>query len=193
VKLESSFDVPAPRQEAWELLMDVPRIVPCMPGATLKEEVSENQWKAELAVKLGPIALTFDTDIERASSDEVAGRVTLNAKAKEKRARGRANATIESSLTEIADGTRVDIVTELALSGAVAQYGRGVVHDVSEQMVGQFAACLRKQLAAATPVEAAAVAAEPAKPVGGLRIGLRALWRALGRTLKRPFVRTPTS
>jgi carbon monoxide dehydrogenase subunit G len=185
VKLESSFDVPANRQQAWDLLMDVPRIVPCMPGATLKDEISENEWKAEMAVKLGPIALAFDTTVIRESSDEAAGRVVLSAAAKEKRARGRAEATIESTLTEVAGGTRVDIVTDLTLAGAVAQYGRGVVHDVSEQMVAQFAAGLRAQLAASTPEEAAAATAQTAKPVSGLRIGIRAVLRTIGRALKR--------
>jgi carbon monoxide dehydrogenase subunit G len=189
VKLESSFEVPATRDQAWDLLMDVPRIVPCMPGATLTEEISDNEWKAEMAVKLGPIALTFDTTVVRESSDPAAGSVVLSAKAKEKRNRGRASANIESRLVPAEGATRVEIVTDLTLAGSVAQYGRGVVQDVSEQMVEQFASCLRAQLSATTPEEVSAATAQAAKPVSGLRIGLRAVLRTIGRALKRLFGR----
>jgi len=182
MKIENSFDVPASRAAAWSLLMDVPRIVPCMPGATLTETVADNAWKADMAVKLGPISLTFATDITRDTVDEAGGVVTLNAKAREKRGRGGAQAAIQSSLTEIPEGTRIDIVTDLTMSGAVAQYGRGIVQDVSGQLVARFAECLKAQLVAETPEEAqAAVQEHQAKPVGGLSLGLTALGRSIGR------------
>lgn len=190
MKIENSFDVPAPRSAAWNLLMDVPRIVPCMPGATLTETVSEDAWKADMAVKLGPISLTFATDITRDEVDEAAGSVTLNAKAREKRGRGGAQAAIQSSLTEIPEGTRIDIVTDLTMSGAVAQYGRGIVQDVSAQLVARFADCLKAQLAAETPEQAqAAVEEHQAKPVGGLSLGLAAIGRSIGRFFGRLFGR----
>ena len=181
MKLENSFEVPASRAKAWDLLMDVPRVVPCMSGATLKETVSDNQWKAEMAVKLGPIALTFDTDVTREGVDEAAGTVKLNAKARAKRGRGGAQAAIQSTLTETDGGTRVDITTDLTLSGAVAQYGRGIVQDVSQQLVGKFAECLKAQLGAETPEQAAAAVAETAKPVSGLSLGLGAILRSILR------------
>jgi uncharacterized protein len=183
VKLENSFEVPAPRKAAWDLLMDVPRVVPCMPGAQLDETVSENAWKATMAVKLGPISLSFATDVTRESADEHAGTVTLAAKAREKRGRGGAQARIQSSLTETGAGTRIDIATDLTLSGAVAQYGRGVVHDVSSQLVQRFADCLEAQLAATTPEQAQAAVADTRKPVSGLSLGLTAILRAIGRLL----------
>ena len=108
MKLENAFEVPAPRERAWELLMDVPRVVPCMPGATLRETVSDDHWKADLAVKLGPIALNFDTDVTRESVDETAGSVTLGAKAREKRGRGGAQAAIRSTLTELGPAIDAD-------------------------------------------------------------------------------------
>jgi hypothetical protein len=193
VRLENSFEVPAPKQAAWDLLMDVPRVVPCMPGATLTETVAEDHWKADLAVKLGPIALTFDTDVARENADEAAATVILSAKAREKRGRGGAQAEIRSSLAEVDGGTRVDIVTELTLSGAVAQYGRGIVQDVSQQLVGKFADCLKAQLVAETPEQAAAAVAGTSKPVSGLSLGAGALWRAIVRFFKRLFGRSPQS
>ncbi len=178
MRLENSFEVSAPPEQAWALLMDVPRIIPCMPGATLDETVDEASWKATMAVKLGPISLSFKTDVKREEADDAARRAKLSAKASEARGRGNASATIESSLTPQDGGTRVDIVTDLQLAGAVAQYGRGLVQDVSSQLVTQFANCLQAQLAA-SPEQAAATVEAQSKPVSGLRLGLGALWRSL--------------
>ncbi len=184
MRLENSFEVPASPEAAWGLLMDVPRIIPCMPGAKLDETVDDANWKATMAVKLGPISLSFLTDVKREETDESAHRAKLSARAREARGRGNAQATIESTLTPQPGGTRVDIVTDLALSGAVAQYGRGIVADVSSQLVTQFADCLKAQLIA-SPKEAAAAIEAQSRPVSGVRLGLGALWRALGRFFRR--------
>jgi carbon monoxide dehydrogenase subunit G len=200
VRLENSFAVPASPGRTWALLSDVPRVVPNMPGAELTEIVEENVWKATMHVKLGPIALKFATDVRREVSDEAAMRTTLAIKARELKGRGGAVATIESSLDPDGTGTRVTIVTELQMQGAVAQYGRGVVPDVAGQLVDQFAANLAAQLregdvaadgdgdggagaagegaTAHAPPQAPAVA-----PIGGLRLILRAILRPLLRLL----------
>ena len=180
MRLESSFDVPVPPERAWDLLQDVPRVIPCMPGAELTETVDDSNWKAKVSVKLGPIALAFDSDVRREEADEAAGRARLSVKAREVRGRGAAQATVESTLTSLDGGTRVDVVTDLSLSGAVAQYGRGVVQDVASQLVASFAECLRAQLVGSAE-EARVAVEEQAKPVSGLRLGLRAAARALGR------------
>jgi len=158
--------------------MDVPRVIPCMPGATLTETIDDSNWKAKMNVKLGPISLTFDTDVAREEADEAARRAKLSAKARESRGRGAAQATIESSLFALDGGTRVEVATDLMLTGAVAQYGRGIVEDVSQQMVKSFSDCLKAQLVA-TPDEAEAAVAAQARPVGGLRLGLGAIWRQI--------------
>ena len=188
MRIENSFEVDAPPEAAWALLMDVPRVIPCMPGATLAETVDDDHWKAKLAVKLGPISLNFDADVTREESDEQAHRAVLATDARESRGRGSAQATIESTLAAQNGGTRVDIVTELTLTGPVAQYGRGMVQSVAGQLTGQFAACLQKQLA-----PAAAAAGEPpppapapeVKPVSGLRLGFRALYDVISRPFRR--------
>jgi uncharacterized protein len=190
VRIENSFEVGAPLDDAWALLMDVPRIVPCMPGAQLTETVDDDHWKAKMAVKLGPISLNFDTAIARESADEAARRAVLSADAREAKGRGSAKATIESSMAEQDGKTRVDIVTDLALTGPVAQYGRGLVQSVAAQLTASFASCLQQQLAPAAPSDAADEdasapdrAAPPPPPppqprpqaVSGLRLGLNAL------------------
>jgi carbon monoxide dehydrogenase subunit G len=148
LRIENSFEVGAAPETAWELLMDVPRIIPCMPGATLNEVVDDSTWKATMQVKLGPIGLTFATDVKREEIDETQRRVRLVAVARELRNRGHAKAKIESTLVTAEAGTRIELVTDLALTGTVAQYGRGMIEDVSSQLVRSFAECLESQLAA---------------------------------------------
>jgi uncharacterized protein len=183
VRIENSFDVPASREAAWDLLLDVPRIIPCMPGAKLDEVVADDEWKATMQVKLGPIALTFATDVRREEVDEAGQRVKLAANAREVRNRGNARATIESSLTGNGDGTHVDIVTELALTGAVAQYGRGMIEDISSQLVARFAECIQSHLVE-SPEEAEEFVAAQQEPVGGLALFFGALARALRKRVR---------
>lgn len=186
MRLENSFDVQAPVETAWSLLNDIPRIVPCMPGAELSEIVDEHTWKAVLKVKLGPISLQFGADVEREQMDETGRRVVLSAKARELRGRGGAQATIESALAPSGEGTRVSIATDLTLQGAVAQYGRGVVADVAAQLTQRFADCIAKQLADDVGLQKPAV--EPAgavRPIGGIRLVFGALRRSLMRLVRR--------
>jgi uncharacterized protein len=179
MRLENGFEVSASVEDAWRLLNDVPGVVPCMPGAELVEVVDENAWKAKLHVKLGPISLQFLADVAREQLDEAGGRVVLAVKAREAKGRGSAEATIESKLAASNGGTRVDIVTELTLRGAVAQYGRGVVADVATRLTAQFADCIARRLAGAEPSSPQTV--DDPEPIGGLRLLLGALWRSLFR------------
>jgi carbon monoxide dehydrogenase subunit G len=183
VKIENSFDVAASGDAAWDLLMDVPRVIPCMPGAELIETIDDSHWKARMRVKLGPISLSFLTDVTREEVDEAGRRVRLATKAREERGRGAANATIESSLESVDGRTRVTTVTDLALTGMAAQFGRGLIEDVSAQLLQSFADCLEEQLV--TEPEAASDA-EPAetveaRPVSGLRLGAAAMGSLLER------------
>lgn len=179
MQIENSFEVAASRDTAWNLLMDVPRVVPCMPGAQLTETVDDSNWKAKVSVKLGPIALQFAADVARTEVDTAENRVVLTTNAREVRGRGGAKATIRSSLTEVGPThTRVDVLTDLSLSGSVAQYGRGIVHDVAGQMVGKFADCLQKQLVGSEE-EAQAAVEQASKPISGLRLGGEAATRAV--------------
>jgi carbon monoxide dehydrogenase subunit G len=170
-----------------------------MPGAQLDDVVDEHRWKATMHVKLGPIALRFDTDVVRREADQAGRRVVLSADGRELRGRGRAQATIESSLVETENGTDAAIVTDLALQGTAAQYGRGMIADVSSQLTDQFAACLAQKLAVEPEVglsppqeDTAGATAVPSaagesavKPIGGVRLVLRAILRRVRRLLGR--------
>src|SRR5262249_15005552 len=161
-----------------------PRIITCLPGAKLEETVDDANWRATVAVKLGPVSLSFKADVKREETDEAALRAKLSASAREARGRGKASATIEPSLTAQERGTRVDIVTELQLAGTVAQYGGRLVQDVSSQLVTQFADCIREQLAE-TPEQSPDDAEPEPQPVDGLQLGLGAAQRSLGRPARR--------
>ena len=184
MEIENSFEVPVAPEEAWQLLNDVPRVIPCMPGAALDEVVDENTFKITMHVKLGPASFQFAGEVTREESDAEAHKTTMTAKARDTKGRGMANARIESTMEAKEGGTAVRIVTDLNLQGTIATMGRGVVQPVAGQMVSQFAACIAKELQGAPAAPAAdgepAAPAEPApaqpvKPVGGLAL----LWRSL--------------
>ena len=159
--------------------MDVHRVVPCMPGAELVETIDESHWKLRVRVKLGPVSLTFLTDARR-EADEGARRVLLRTSAREERGRGAANATIESTLTSGGERTTVTTVTDLTLSGAAAQYSRGLVQGVAEQILKGFADCLEQELTPALG-DSERPAPAPQRPVSGFAVGAAAVRAALAR------------
>ncbi|SON53901.1 hypothetical protein HDIA_0360 [Hartmannibacter diazotrophicus] len=148
MEIKNTFDVPLPPNEAWPVLMDIPRIVPCVPGAELVEVVDERTFKGKVAVKLGPIALVFNGTARFEDIDEAAHKANVKVQGTDTKGRGGANATVAFSLQPSEQGSRVYIVTDVALSGMVAQYGRGtgVIQGVAAQLINQFAASLREML-----------------------------------------------
>jgi carbon monoxide dehydrogenase subunit G len=193
MRLENVFTVAAPTERVWALLMDVPEVVPCMPGAELVETVGDDQWKARLSVKLGPMQLLFAADVVRELADAGAGRVVLATRAQETRGRGGAQARISSSLAPVGSGTEVKIVTDLTLAGAAAQFGGPVAAGVARQMTEQFADCLQTRLDRGWAPPPAAAAGHAVKPVGGISLALGVLWRRVfgRRTREREPKRGP--
>jgi hypothetical protein len=180
LRLDNDFEVAAPAERVWDVLNDVPAVVPCVPGAELTETLGEDSWKALVHLTLGPIALDFDTTVVRQASDAVAHRVVLDATAREVRGRGGAKMTIESALAEHDGGTRVTIATDLTLKGAVAQFGRGVVPSVAAQLTREFSDNLAQLMQRAEPTSPAA-AEESAKraSLSAARLALRTLRQAV--------------
>jgi len=168
MEFDNSFDVPLAPEQAWSVLMDVPRIAPCMPGAELTEVVDPQHFKGKISVRLGPVALAFAGRVEIDSIDEAGRSARLKAQGSDAKGRGAANATATFHIEPAAGGSRVMIHTDLMLSGAVAQYGRGVgmIQATAAQIIGQFAGNLRTQLAQEPPKPPAPVASpqEPSAP-----------------------------
>jgi uncharacterized protein len=189
MEFDNSFDVPLSPAQAWTVLMDIRRIAPCMPGAELTEVVDARNYKGKISVRLGPVALAFAGRVEFASIDEASYAARVKAEGNDAKGRGGANATATFRIEPANGGSRVLIHTDLMLSGAVAQYGRGVgmIQATAAQIIGQFAANLRAQLArqapaaapAAAPAEAAPAASADGKPIAGLSLIARVIWQQI--------------
>lgn len=181
MEIKNSFETPAGVDTTWRLLTDVEKVASCMPGAELTEMKDDGTFRGKVKVKVGPISLSFSGEAQFEELDESAKRMRMKAKGKELRGRGAAEAMVTSVLTSSgASSTEVVITTDLKLTGAVAQYGRNMVSDVSTHLVGQFANCLKSQLAG-TEEEAQTAEAEADKGIPGVRLFLSASWKAIKR------------
>ncbi|MFF3253759.1 SRPBCC family protein [Actinacidiphila glaucinigra] len=171
MELHHEFGVPVPVADAWRALLDIERVAPCMPGATVEEYDGETV-RGTVKVKVGPVTVTYRGTAVFEERDGTAHRVVLAARGKEVRGQGTARATVTGTLTEKDGTTVVSVTTDLAVTGRPAQFGRGVMAEVGDRIIGQFADCLAGRLAAPqTPAggeDAAKNAAEdaPLVPAG---------------------------
>ena len=167
MELTNEFTVGVPVSEAWAVLTDVERIAPCMPGAEL-QEVQGDEYRGIVKVKVGPITAQYKGKAVFVERDESGGKVVLRAEGRDTRGQGNANATMTATLVPDGSGTKVTVSTDLAVTGKVAQFGRGVMADVSAKLLGQFVDCLENNVlgAPATGEAAAAPAPAPAPAAG---------------------------
>ena len=161
MKIENSFTVDAPVDEAWSLLTDIPTIAPCLPGAKLTGEV-DGVYSGGVKVKVGPVTAEYKGSAEFVEKDDENHKAVINGKGRDTRGAGNAQALITAVMEQVGDQTRVDIVTDLKVSGKVAQFGRGVMQDVSEKLLGQFAECLATKIGDEDTVDAVAAASAAA-------------------------------
>jgi uncharacterized protein len=162
MELEHRFTVPVPVAEAWDVLLDVERIAPCMPGATVDSFDGET-IVGKVKVKVGPIQVTYAGTARFSEQDATGRRAVIEANAKEARGNGTAAATITAVLTD-SGGSSTDVIvtTDLAITGKPAQFGRGVMAEVGNKLLGRFADCLADELTGGTPEPAAQPVAEAA-------------------------------
>jgi carbon monoxide dehydrogenase subunit G len=197
MQIENEFTVPAPIDHVWAYLLDVERVAPCMPGAELTEVVDDRTWKGKMNMKLGPVSLAFAGTVTMQERDDAAKRVVLAAKGMEQKGKGAANASVTSWLEQGDGVTNVKMQADIHLTGTVAQLSRGLLPDVSRKLTQQFADCLHQSMEAAevTATESADIAAPAAaagppsraEPIGGIRLGLSAIWAAIVRFFRRLF------
>ena len=145
MQLENSFTVPVPIDEAWRVLLDIERIAPCMPGAAL-DSVTGDDFTGRVKVKLGPINLTYQGKASFIEKDEAAHKAVIDARGKDQRGNGTAAAVVTATLAAEGSITRVNVLTDLNITGRPAQFGRGVMTDVGNKLLGQFADKLAAQL-----------------------------------------------
>ena len=152
MELTHSFTVPTSVDAAWELFMDLERVGGCFPGATVTE-VTDDGFSGTVKVKVGPISLLYTGSGSFVAKDDQGHRAVIEAKGKDKRGNGTAGATVTIQLSPDGTGARADVVTDLAVTGKPAQFGRGVMQDVSDKLLGQFIACIEQQLSGAGAAE----------------------------------------
>ena len=163
--LTHSFTVPTSVDDAWALFMDLERVGGCFPGATVTE-VTDDGFSGTVKVKLGPIALVYSGSGSFVARDDATHHAVIEAKGKDKRGNGTAGATVTITLSPDGDGTRADVVTDLAVTGKPAQFGRGVMQDVSDKLLGQFIACIEGKVGDANPHDAADPGLQGSLPLG---------------------------
>jgi carbon monoxide dehydrogenase subunit G len=211
--IENEFTVAAPIQFLWSYLLDVEKIAPCMPGAELTEVVDDQNWKGKLNAKFGPVSMAFAGTVTVQDRDDAAHRVVLAARGMEEKGKGAANASVTSWLEPgPGDGvTTVRMSADITLTGAAAQLSRGLLPEISKKLTQQFADCLQESMAAEqttregvaaadAELEPPATAAAPsetaptvAKPVGGIRLGLAAIWSIVANFFRKLFGLKPKS
>ncbi|MFJ7073887.1 SRPBCC family protein [Streptomyces sp. NPDC098781] len=167
MELHHEFTVPVPVDEAWRTLLDIERVAPCMPGASV-EEYDGKTVSGAVKVKVGPITVTYKGSAVFEEQDETAHRMVLIAGGRETHGQGTARATLTGTLEERDGGTAVSVHTDLTVTGRPAQFGRGVMAEVGDRLVGQFAACLSEQLTPPPP-DAPVAEEEPEAPLDLLR------------------------
>ena len=178
-QINESFEVQQPVQVVWDFFQNVPQVAECMPGVELLDAASGDVYKGKMKIKLGPISAQFQGEARIDDLDETARTGTISAKGADQKGGSRANATVKYALVTVGDGTKVDIVADVHLQGAMAQFGRsGLIQDVSSQLTREFAGCLGQKLMANTPEEAAEVKAGDVK---GFSLFFSTLWARIRR------------
>jgi carbon monoxide dehydrogenase subunit G len=206
MQIENEFTVAAPAEALWAYLLDVEKVAPCMPGAELTDTIDDRNWKGTVHAKFGPVSMSFAGTVSMEERDDAAHRVVLKAKGMEQKGKGAANASVTSWLEPTDDpaSTRVKMQADITLTGAAAQMSRGLLPEISKKLTQQFADCLQAGMAAeaAEPAPSAGGSTAPsdavppvqpapphaaAKPVGGIGLGLAALWATMVAFVRRLF------
>jgi carbon monoxide dehydrogenase subunit G len=184
--IKSGFDVAQPVDKVWQFFDDIPNVAACLPGAQLTQDLGDNKYLGKVAISMGPVKLQFGGTATIKERDDAAKRIVVDAAGADEKGRGNASMLVTATLSPARGGTRVDVTQDLQLSGAAAQYGRGMISDVTEILMRDFATNMQ------TRIDAMARGITPDKvgstSASGFAIGLRAAWLALGRVFRRFFL-----
>ncbi len=183
--IENEFEVAAPVDKVWTYLLDVPKLAPCLPGAELVGDDGNGTYKGRVTTKMGPVSMRFAGTAKILETDAKARRIVMDASGSEEKGKGTAAMKVTSTLVASGRGTKVKVVQDLQVSGAAAQYGRGMIADVTSVLMRSFAECLQHNIDAESRGESAS--ARHAKPASGIRIGISATLLALKRVFGRLF------
>ena len=185
--IKNEFQVAAPPDKVWQYFGDIPQVAACLPGTELTNDLGGDRYEGRVAVRMGPVRLQFAGQADITERDEAAKRIVVNATGAEEKGRGQASMVVTATLAQAGRGTKVSVAQDLQLSGAAAQYGRGMISDVSAVLMRDFSVNLADRIDRAETGEAVAGAAA-ASPASGFTLGMRAAVLALRRVFRRFFV-----
>ena len=185
--ITNEFEAAQSVDKVWSFFEDIPQVAACLPGADLTNEVGDDRYEGTVAIRLGPVKLEFDGAAEVKERDEANRTISVDASGADKRGRGQAALQLKVALASSPKGTKIGVSRDLQLAGAAAQYGRGLVADVTSVLLSEFATNMENRLdAVASGLDPAQVSST--KPASGLVIGLRAARMALTRVFRRFFL-----
>ena len=187
--IKNEFEVAEPVEKVWQFFQDIPQVATCLPGAELTEDLGDDKYKGKVAVRMGPVRLQFAGTADITERDEAAKRVVVHASGADEKGRGQASMVVTATLARAGRGTKVGVTQDLQLSGAAAQYGRGMISDVTSVLMRDFAATMQDRIERVERGESAEqIAASGTSSASGLALGLRAAVMALSRVFRRFFV-----
>jgi carbon monoxide dehydrogenase subunit G len=187
--ITNDFAVAQPVDRVWQFFQDIPQVATCLPGAELTDDLGDDKYRGKVAVRMGPVRLQFAGTADVTERDAQAKRIVVNASGAEERGRGQASMVVTALLTPAGRGTNVAVTQDLQLAGAAAQYGRGMISDVSAVLMRDFSANMQDRIARIDRGESAdQLAASTATPASGFALGLRAARMALSRVFRRFFL-----
>ena len=187
--IKNEFEVAEPVEKVWQFFQDIPQVATCLPGAELTEDLGDDKYKGKVAVRMGPVRLQFAGTADITERDEAAKRLVLNAAGAEEKGRGQASMVVTATLARSSRGTKVSVAQDIQLSGAAAQYGRGMISDVSAVLMRDFSANMQDRIERIERGESAEqIAAATATPAKGFTLGMRAALMALTRVFRRFFM-----
>jgi hypothetical protein len=186
--ITNEFEVAAPVEAVWRFFDDIPHVAACLPGAELTEDLGDEKYKGRVSIRMGPVRLRFAGTADIAERDNDARRIVVNAAGADERGRGQAAMVVTATLSRAGTGTKVGVTQDLQISGAAAQYGRGMISDVSSVLMRDFAVNLADGIARVDRGESLDARAPAAAEASGLAVGLRAAMMALRRVFRRFFL-----
>lgn len=179
--ISNDFEVAEPVETVWRTFQDIPRVASCLPGTALTKDLGDDRYEGRVSVRMGPVSLRFAGTAHITQRDDAAKRIVVEASGAEEKGRGQASMTVTAVLSRVARGTKVSVAQDMQIAGAAAQYGRGMIADVSAVLMRDFAANLERRIHGDAPAD------ETAAPARGFALGLAAMTLALKRVFRRFF------
>ena len=187
--IKNEFEVAEPVEKVWQFFDNIPQVAACLPGAALTEDLGDDKYKGTVAVRMGPVRLQFAGTADITERDEAAKRVVVHASGADEKGRGQASMVVTATLARAGRGTKVGVTQDLQLSGAAAQYGRGMISDVSAVLMRDFSVNMQNRIERLDRGESSEqIAAATATPASGFTVAMRAAVMALSRVFRRFFL-----